>query len=133
MDAQTKPNVATLISWALALRKRVADKTKAYEDSIKEDSNSIEQIENILLDEINKLGGQSIKTIHGTAYRSTITSFRVADRQTWLDWVFVHDQRDMLTTHVAKDAIKDYQEQNGDTPPGLNVTTIHKCNIRSAD
>jgi hypothetical protein len=60
-------------------------------------------------------------------------SVKVTDRQTWLDWVFENNQRDMLTTHVAKEAVKDYKERGGIIPPGLDVTNIHKINIRSAE
>ena len=119
-----------MIQKVLELRKIVADKTKDYEDSIKDDRENIELLENLLGQEINRLGGQAIKTAFGTAYRSVVTSFRVTDRETWLNWVFAEDQRGMLTTHVAKDAVKEYSDHNG-LPPGLNVTTIHKTNVRS--
>ena len=91
-------------------------------------------IEGLLADEINRLEGQSIKTEMGTAYRSTVTSFKVADRDAWLDFVFQNNQRDMLTAHTAKDAVKEYMETNGGTPPpGLNMTQIYKINVKRSD
>jgi hypothetical protein len=90
-------------------------------------------IENILMDEINRLEGQSIKTKFGTAYRSTITSFRVADREAWLEFVFSGDHRDFVTANVAKDAVKEYIDEIKTTPPGLNVTQIYKLNIRAGE
>jgi hypothetical protein len=89
-------------------------------------------IENLLMDEINKLEGQSIKTQFGTAYRSTITSFRVADRETWLEFVFGGNHRDFVTANVAKDAVKEYRDQHGDLP-GLSVTKMHKLNIKAGE
>ena len=123
---------ADRIKKVLELRAIVDSAKRGFDDLVKPYLEDIEYNENMLGAEINRLGGQSIKTVHGTAYRTTVTSFRVADRQVWLDWVFANKARDMLTTHVAKDAIKDYQERTGATlPPGLNMTQIHRTGVRS--
>ena len=124
-----EPTVAMMIGKVIELRDRVDAKTRAYKDSIKQDETDIDLLENLLLAEINKLGGQSIKTANGTALRTTLTSFRVADREVWVNWVIANNQGDMLTLHVAKDAVKEFTDQNG-LPPGLNMTTIHRCNVR---
>ena len=124
-----EPTVAMMIGKVIELRDRVDAKTKAYKDSIKQDETDIDLLENLLLAEINKLDGQSIKTACGTAFRATLTSFRVADREVWVNWVIANNQGDMLTLHVAKEAVKEYTDQNG-LPPGLNMTTIHRCNVR---
>ena len=124
-----EPTVAMMIGKVIELRDKVDAKTRAYKDSIKQDETDIDLLENLLLAEINKLGGQSIKTANGTALRTTLTSFRVADRETWVNWVIANNQGDMLTLHVAKEAVKEFTDQNG-LPPGLNMTTIHRCNVR---
>ena len=124
-----EPTVAMMIGKVIELRDKVDAKTRAYKDSIKQDETDIDLLENLLLAEINKLGGQSIKTANGTALRTTLTSFRVADRECWVNWVIANNQGDMLTLHVAKEAVKEYTDQNG-LPPGLNMTTIHRCNVR---
>ena len=124
--------VAERIKAVLECRRIIEEAQKGFDELVKPYKETIEYNENILGAEINRLGGQSIKTVYGTAYRTTVTSFRVADRQVWLDWVFANKARDMLTTHVAKDAIKDYQERTGAAlPPGLNQTMIHRTNVRS--
>ena len=130
MDDWTKPSAAMMIAKVLELRETVSKKNKAYEANIKDDKSNIDLLENLLGEEINRLGGQSIKTAYGTAYRSTITSFRVADRETWVNWVIKNEQGDMLTLHVAKDAVKEYTDTLG-LPPGLDMMTIHKTNVRS--
>ena len=124
-----EPTVAMMIGKVIELRDKVDAKTRAYKDSIKQDETDIDLLENLLLAEINKLGGQSIKTANGTAFRATLTSFRVADREVWVNWVIANNQGDMLTLHVAKDAVKEFTDQNG-LPPGLNMTPIHRCNVR---
>jgi hypothetical protein len=128
-----KLSAAQLIKKYIECRNSIAKLTARYDDEMAPYKDGMALLEGMLAEEINRLEGQSIKTEFGTAYRSTVTSFRVADRETWLNWVFDHNQRDMLTTHVAKDAIKDYTEAKGGTPPGLNVTTIYKINVRGSE
>ena len=130
MDEWTKPSAAMMIAKVIELRDKLDTKKKTYEADIKEDVENIELLENLLGEEINRLGGQAIKTAYGTAYRSTVTSFRVAERETWLNWVFSEDQREMLTTNVAKEAVKEYADKHG-LPPGLKQATIYRTNVRS--
>jgi hypothetical protein len=129
-----KPSVAQLIKKYLECRRDIATLTARYEKEILPYRNGMDLIESLLAEEINRLEGQSIKTDQGTAYRSTITSFKVNDRDVWFNWVFDNQHRDMLTANVAKEAVKEFIDGNGGTiPPGLNVTQIYKINIRSAD
>jgi hypothetical protein len=129
-----KPSAAQLIKKYLECRQNIATLTARHKEEILPYKNGMDLIESLLADEINRLEGQSIRTDQGTAYRSTITSFTVADRDVWFDWVFDNKQRDMLTANVAKEAVKEFIDTHGDaTPPGLNVTHIHKITIRSAD
>ena len=126
-----KPSAAQLIKKYLECRHSITRLTDRMEKEIKPYKEGMELIENLLNEEINRLEGQSIKTKEGTAYRSTVTSFKVADRETWFTWVVDNDHRDMLTAHVAKDAVKAWMEEGGGTPPGLNITQIYNINILS--
>lgn len=129
-----KPSAAQLIKKYVECRDSIATITERYEKELLPYKNGMILIEGLLADEINRLEGQSIKTEMGTAYRSTVISFKVADRDAWLDFVFQNNQRDMLTTHTAKDAVKEYMETNGGTPPpGLNMTQIYKINVKRSD
>ena len=133
MQIKEKPSALWLIEKYLECRRSLKALTDRYEEEAKPYKEGMETVESLLGDEINRLEGQAIKTAAGTAYRSTVTSFRVADREMWLDWVFTNDQRDMLTSHVAKDAVKEFTEMHETPPPGLNMTLIYKINVRSAD
>lgn len=76
-------------------------------------------------------GGESLKTEHGTAYRSTTLAVRCADRETFMDFVFDGRREGLLTSAVSKDAVKEYMDMhNGEAPPGVDITFIHKTNFR---
>ena len=130
----TRPSAARLIQEYVDRRKDIAKIVLRHEEELKPYRDGLNLLENLLADEINRLEGQAIKTTYGTAYRSTLVSFKVADRETWLDWVIKNKKLDMLTSNVAKDAVKEFMENGGrGTPPGLNMTTIYKINVRSAE
>ena len=76
-------------------------------------------------------GGESLKTEQGTAYRSTVLAVRCASREDFMDFVFDGRREGFLTSAVAKDAVKEYmQMHDGQIPPGIDVTYIHKTNFR---
>ena len=78
-------------------------------------------------------GGESLKTEQGTAYRSTVLAVRCASREDFMDFVFDGRREGFLTSAVAKDAVKEYMQMHeGQIPPGIDVTYIHKTNFRRA-
>ena len=128
-----KPSAGYLIKRYLEIRHDIVILTDRFEKEVQPYKEGLETIENLLMDEINRLEGQSIKSEDGTAYRTPQTFFRVADREAWFNWVFSTGHRDMLTAHVAKEAVKEWMEtENNDAPPpGVNVTRMYKINVRS--
>lgn len=125
------PTTALLIRQFIALRDTVDKLTLEFEASLEPYKTAMLTIEGLVTDEINRLGGQAIKTEHGTAYRSTTLQTKVADRDVWFDFIWQHNARQFLTTNVNKEAVRDWleaHEQQG--PPGLDITTINKTNFR---
>jgi hypothetical protein len=133
MQKATMPTVAELIEKYINLRDTIARLTDAHEAKLKPYTNGLQLIEGLLTEEINRLDGQAIKTQHGTAYRSTVTQFRVADRELWLDYIFKNDRRDFLTTNVSKEAVKEHMDTSKEQLPGLTMTTIWKTLVRRPD
>ena len=125
--------VADYIKKYLELRDTIADKTRAYEESIKDDKENMQLLEGLLTAEINRVGGQNIKTQFGTAYRHPMTSVRVFDRDMWVGWIMKEDHPEMLTLNVAKAAVTEYIERTKETPPGIDVTKIWQTHVRKPD
>lgn len=74
---------------------------------------------------------QSVRTEFGTAYRTETLSTRVADRGIFMAFVQHESAFDLLTSAVSKDAVKDFMEANGGTPPpGVDLTYVRKINFR---
>lgn len=127
------PTTADYIGKYIALRNTVAALTAEHEERVKPYAEAMQAIEGAVTEEINRLGGESVKTDQGTAYRSTLLAVKVADRELFMDFIFDGRREGFLTSAVAKEAVKEWlDEHNGALPPGIDVTYIYRTNFRKA-
>jgi hypothetical protein len=129
------PSPSDVICQYLKIRNYIDAQQKAFDTSMEPYRNALEQLENYMatlaLEEVGPSGKWSHATPAGTAYRKLYTSTKVADRDTWFDFVFDGRRDGFLTTHVAKDAVTEYIDQNGATPPGLDISSGYKIIFNS--
>ena len=124
-------NVADMIGQYIQCRDWIEASDKAHAESQKTVRERMTLLEAAVAEKINELGGESVKTEQGTAYRSTLMATKVADRDTFMRFVFDGKRENFLTSAVSKDAVKEYlEENNGQLPPGIDVTYIFKTNFR---
>lgn len=124
-------NDADLVRKYVELR----DRKKQVEERLKEElaplSNAMDTIEAALLQRMNESGAESIKTEHGTAYKSKFMATRVADREALMAFVRAKEAFHLLSAAVSKDAVRDYMEQSGgNPPPGVDVSFTTNVNFR---
>jgi replicative DNA helicase len=76
-------------------------------------------------------GSDSTKTEYGTAYQTEVMSVRTADKGVFVDWAIHQGVVAEMDLRPAKETVKTFMdENNGQTPPGIDVTFIRKINIR---
>ena len=122
-----------LIDKFIEIRDYVSAKEKELEDHLKTYKDGMENIKNELLDRLNKEAQQSFKSTSGAiAFKQLKMYTRVTNREEWISWLATHwdEGRDMLTTHVSKDAIKSYTEDGKGVPAGVEITQVYDVNIR---
>lgn len=67
----------------------------------------------------------------GTFFLKTSTSTKVADRQTFFAYVLENNATNLLTAHVAKEGIEEYQKEHNDAlPPGITVDRFAQLQVR---
>lgn len=121
-----------LIKRYIELRDYKESATRAFEEQMKPYTDAMKTIEDRVTADILACGGESIKTEHGTAYRTQTMAVKVADREAFFDFIqedFLH-RSGFLTSAVTKEEVKAYLEEHNAKPPGLDVTFIHKTNFR---
>ena len=93
-------------------------------------NNALAQIERLLLDEFNTSKTESVRTKHGTAYRTVQTSVSVSDRDLFMSFVREGDNWIFLDAHANKSAVKQYLESEQQLPPGVNVVSRATVNVQ---
>lgn len=119
-----------LIRKYLKIRDAKAEREAAHKEDMKRFTSALTKIEQLLLKEFNETGQDSAKTKSGTAYRSTRTSAKVADRDSFLAFVRDTEGWDFLESRVNKTAVEAFMEENGELPPGVDVSRAVTINIR---
>lgn len=103
------------------LRDQRSELKRAYEaqDAVLKDK--MNRLEVWLLQQLNTLGADSLKTAHGTAYISTRDRAGCSDWGVLYPWISEHGRPDMLEKRVSTKQITDYLEQTGELPPGISI------------
>ncbi len=84
-----------------------------------------------ILEICKETGADSIKTPHGTAYRSVKSRYWTNDWEKFYQFVFEHHAPELLEKRIHQTNIKQFLEENPDLLPlGLNVDSEHSITVR---
>jgi hypothetical protein len=135
-NAPAMPQLPSSIDTLVAQMVRLRDKIKAADDlhaaRMKHAKDYKAQIEAALLDKLNQLGGESVKTAHGTVYRSTRRSATIADGDLFRNYVVQNNAFDLVDWRANATAIDDFIKVAQTPPPGVNFTTAYTVGVRRA-
>lgn len=102
-----------------------------YEKKDKELKDNQEQLEAFMLGQMNTSGVTSLRTPHGTAYRTETMVPTGSDWTAFYAWVKQTNGFDFLFRRIKADAVKDYMDQHdGEVPPGVAVYSKLGVTIR---
>ena len=88
------------------------------------------RLENWLHGKLNAEGVDSMKTPHGTCYKSRLVKASVTDGEELLKFVQENDLWHILERRVSKTAVQEYIEATGKNVPGVHVSHEEKLNVR---
>jgi hypothetical protein len=116
----------------VATRDEISKLKKAFDAQVADMKALQEKRENWLQGEMDKLGLNSFKGEHGTAFVKYKDSATVADRENFLAWVNGdwESNQHFLENRVSKAAVKQRLEDGKTLPPGVNYVKIKGVNIR---
>lgn len=129
------PTAADLVAEYFQLKDQLEVWSKKYAEHIKPSQARMEELSNLLLGLLNEQGAESLKTDHGTAYKSTIVTPSIIDRDAYLDFIeqnWGEIGNEMLQLGAPqKKAVSDYMEShNGMLPPGTKLSSFTRVNVR---
>jgi hypothetical protein len=115
---------------------KTRDKLKEADDAHKEKTKIArdykERLEAALLAKLNEVGGESVKTAHGTVYRTTRRSATIADGSVFREYVIQESAFDLVDWKANANAVDDFIKNEGTPPPGVNYSTAYTVGVRRA-
>lgn len=124
-------NIQTLVKQFIDLRDLKAQYDSAHKEQMRKITDKMDEIEAQILAHLDEIGGESIKTAAGTAYKQRRTNASVADWDAFLPFVIENELWNMLERRVSKAAVEEYRQENEDAlPPGVNYGAEFVVNIR---
>jgi len=124
--------VSDLIEMFVQLREQKSELEAAHKEALKPLNAKMDKIEAKLLEVMMQNGMDSIKTVHGTAYKSTRTSATVADPEAFWNFVLANSEFGLIEKRASKTAVATYLEQHQTLPAGINWREELTVNFRRA-
>ena len=131
-----KPRSIMTLDKAIASYVKIRDRKKELEARHAEElapvNTMLDRLEAFMLDAMDQAGLNSIKSVHGTAFKSTRTSAKVLDWDLTLDFIREHEAWDLLERRVSKKAAEAIIEETKEPIPGVDTTSEIVINVRRA-
>jgi len=133
MTIQIKEKPAVLVERYISLRnerKQFDEKAAAMRKANYDDE--MVELENGLLDILNKTGSESIRSKSGTVSKKLFSSVTTADGAEFRRHVIGAEAWDLADWRPNKTAIEELIENGDQLPPGVNRTTTWKIHVLKA-
>ena len=124
--------IDSIIERYIKLRDKKAQMKAAFDASTSDINNAMTRCEQVILEEINSQGVESVRTEFGTAFKSVTTSVTAADGEMFMQFCIANDRMDMMEKRPNKTAVEEYKAANDDLPPGINYRQAVSLNVRRA-
>jgi hypothetical protein len=125
-------NIDELVAAMVKVRDKLKEADDAHKAKTAEARSLKERLESKLLERLNDLGGESVKTKHGTVYRTTRRSASIADGDAFRQFVIGNEAFDLVDWRANANSVDDYIKTEGAPPPGVNFTTAFTVGVRRA-
>lgn len=127
------PNtVEEIVDQFVRLRDKIKEADDAHKARTKIARDHKDLLEAKLLEKLNEIGGESVKTKNGTVYRTTRRSASIADGDAFRQYVINNGEFDLVDWRANANAVDDYIRSNTVPPPGVNFSTAFTVGVRRA-
>lgn len=123
-------SIEELVSQYIRLRDTIKQAEDAHKAKLKDAKEHLELLNNTLLERLNALGGESVKTASGTVYRSTKRSASIKDGDVFRRFVIEHEAFDLVDWRANATAVDDFIQEQSAPPPGVDFSTTYIVGVR---
>lgn len=123
-----------LVADFVALRDHLSTLTSDYEAQKRKIKAAQERIGGLLLKHLNDHKQESVRTAHGTFFKTEEITPTAADWDAFYKWIAKTDGFEFLEKRIKRTEIKKYMEDHdGTPPPGISTLREYVVNVRRKD
>jgi hypothetical protein len=123
-------DISKRVDQYVRLRDLIKEKEEAHKAEIKPFKEMLDKLNAVLLEHLNTINGESVRTETGTVYRTEKKSAALADPDAFMRYVIGNEQWDLLDRKANVTAVADFIEENNEAPPGVNFSTTYVVGVR---
>ncbi len=129
-QAPPRENIELRVDQYVRLRDMKAEIAERHKEELRGINEAMSLLEEIFLREMSSLSVSSLKTNAGTVSQKRKESAALADPDAFWTHVVVSGNFDLVDKKANVTAVRDYIEQNGVAPPGVNWTSVNIASVR---
>lgn len=123
-------SIDQLVQGYIYLRDEKAELKKKQAEEMAPTIARMDKIEAMLLARLNEQQAESIRADHGTAYKTKRSTVKILDWASTFDYIREHELWHMLTRSLAKTAVEEFLEAQGELPPGVDISIETRVNVK---
>jgi hypothetical protein len=124
--------INALVKQYVQLRDKVKEVDDAHKAKTKPMKDYLERLNNALLDQLITVGGESVKTEYGTAYKTVKRSASIADGEVFRGFVIENRAWDIADWRANAPAVEAFLSEHQILPPGVNLSSVTVVGVRRA-
>lgn len=128
--APTQPTIDVRIEQYIKLRDMIKERDDAHKEAMKPYRETLEALNAVMLAHLNAIGGDSVKTAHGTVYKTVKRSASLEDADQFMRHVIGGEHWELLDRKANVSAVEAYVDENGVLPPGVKWTSTAVVGVR---
>ena len=125
-------NIDEMVAQYVMLRDKIKEADKLHKEKTKPARDHLETLNGKLLEKLLSVGGESVKTAHGTVYQTTKKSASISDGEVFRSFVIDNEMFDLVDWKANPAATSDFIEEHNAPPPGVNYSTHTEVGVRRA-
>jgi hypothetical protein len=129
--SDVKADLNRIVAVYLKIRDKKAQLTNELNAKLAELDTKLKVVNDALLAHCKENNVESVRTEHGTFYRSTKTKYWTGDWEAMGKFIIEHDAVDLMEKRIHQGNMRLFLEENPDLlPPGLNVDSEYTVTVR---
>jgi hypothetical protein len=125
-------NIDALVHQFVKLRDKIKEADDAHKAKMAPAKEYLERLNGALMQQLQAIGGDSVKTPHGTAYKTTKRSATLADAAAFREYVIDQGMWDLADWRANAPAVEAFLQEQQALPPGVNLTSVVTVGVRRA-